>query len=356
MELWTGIRPVPGRARRLAQALEEEGWDGISFTDSQCLSGDVFVAMTAAAMTTIQIKLATGVTNPATRHPTVTAAAIASVNIEADGRASLGLGRGDSALSNIGAAPASMATLTDYLRRVRALLSGAEVSFADEGMPAIDERLPHKNRPRASRLHWLPGVQVRPPVPVSLVSSGPQGIMVGAEFADRVTLAVGADPARVRWAVQTVRAVNPHIPIAAYVNVVVDDDVDRAWRSARGRVAVFARFAAMRGAAQGPGQEKDLATMQRVAAGYELTRHSSAVASHNDVLTEDFCRTFAVIGPPGHCVARLRELAELGVDRLHIVGPNTSPQRQQSRRRFVREVMPRLREPYRSGEVDSGDE
>jgi 5,10-methylenetetrahydromethanopterin reductase len=344
MELWTGVRPVPGRARRVAQIREDEGWDGITFTDSQCLSGDVFVAMTTAAMTTSDIMLATGVTNPATRHPTVTAAAIASVNAEAGGRACLGVGRGDSSLSNIGAAPAGTSLLASYLRRVHTLLSGGETPFYDEVVPAIDQTLPHLDRPQSSKLHWLTAADVCPPVPVFLVASGPQVIRIGAALADRVTLAVGANSARVRWGIEIARAVNPGIPIGAYVNVVVDDDVERAWQSARARVAVFARFAAMHGSVHGPVAEEELEVMRRVAASYQLTRHSSSLASHNIEVTDKFCRTFAVFGPPGYCAARLRELIELGVDRLHIVGPSTSPQRQESRRRFVREVMPRLRE------------
>src|SRR4051812_34233544 len=100
---------------RSAVTLEQQGWDGVAFTESQNRSGDPYVALTAAALTTSRIKLAIGVTNPVTRHPVVTAAGIASVQLEAAGRAELGIGRGDSALAYLGLKPAGVPALRDYL-------------------------------------------------------------------------------------------------------------------------------------------------------------------------------------------------------------------------------------------------
>ena len=65
---------------RTALQLEEQGFDGVSFVDSQNLSGDVYVAMTTAVQATEVLQVSSGVTNPVTRHPAVTAGAAASVN------------------------------------------------------------------------------------------------------------------------------------------------------------------------------------------------------------------------------------------------------------------------------------
>ena len=73
--------------------------------DSQNLNADVWVELALAAAATERLRLGPGVTNPATRHPAVTASAAATLQEESGGRAVLGLGRGDSSLGQIGRAP-----------------------------------------------------------------------------------------------------------------------------------------------------------------------------------------------------------------------------------------------------------
>ena len=68
---WLGTFPIPGRVRAIAEMAEGHGWDGLAFTDSQNLGGDAFAALAIAAQVTERITLATGATNPATRHPAV---------------------------------------------------------------------------------------------------------------------------------------------------------------------------------------------------------------------------------------------------------------------------------------------
>ncbi|HXA32982.1 MAG TPA: LLM class flavin-dependent oxidoreductase, partial [Acidimicrobiales bacterium] len=70
--------------------------------DSQNMSGDPYVALGTAIASSTTIRMSTGVTNPLTRRPVVTASAIMSGAIESGGRVELGVGRGDSALAHIG--------------------------------------------------------------------------------------------------------------------------------------------------------------------------------------------------------------------------------------------------------------
>src|SRR5204863_9719097 len=80
-EIWTtGIAHVQVAPRAAARA-EAAGFDGMVVVDSQNLSGDPYVALALAAKETTGLRLGTGVTNPATRHPAATAAAIASVHV-----------------------------------------------------------------------------------------------------------------------------------------------------------------------------------------------------------------------------------------------------------------------------------
>ncbi len=120
IEFWTTGAGVPRAGWRRAVEAERQGYDGIVFVDSQNLSGDPYVAMGIAATQTETLCLGTGVTNPFTRHPAVTASAISSIQAESGGRAVLGIGRGDSALAHLGYAPAKVPFFEDYLSRLRA--------------------------------------------------------------------------------------------------------------------------------------------------------------------------------------------------------------------------------------------
>src|SRR4029077_11772816 len=74
LELWTTGIAHANHAPRAAARAEAAGWDGMVVVDSQNLSGDTFVALALAARETTKLRLGTGVTNPATRHPAACAA------------------------------------------------------------------------------------------------------------------------------------------------------------------------------------------------------------------------------------------------------------------------------------------
>lgn len=102
IEVWTHAAAAPRAIGAEAKRAEAQGWDGLGVVDSQNRSGDPYVALAMAASATERIGLSTAVTNSLTRLPAATAAAIASVDRVADGRAVLGIGRGDSAVADLG--------------------------------------------------------------------------------------------------------------------------------------------------------------------------------------------------------------------------------------------------------------
>jgi 5,10-methylenetetrahydromethanopterin reductase len=343
LQLWTAVRSLPGSSRAARRA-EAEGWDGITFTDSQCLSGDPYVAMTAASVATERILLSVGVTNPWTRAPSVTASAIACVNAECGGRAQLGVGRGDSAPALIGLPPASLERFGRYLRQVRAYLDGDGVPVSDLLAPgrAWGEQRAAPGTPRVSRLEWVDDL---PPVPVWAVASGPKAIALAATILGRVTLAVGADPARVRWAVELARQARPDVTLSAYVNVVIDDNRERGRALTAGAVAGFARFSALHGRLAGPAGPAERATYEQLPASYDIGQHFRAGA-HTASLTAGFIDAYAIVGDSEDCRRRLLELNELGIEAFHIVGAGRDVDRSAARGahdRFVDEVLRPLR-------------
>ncbi len=354
IEFWTSGAGMPDAFARRARRAEDAGFDGVTIVDSQNLSGDCYIGLAIAAGETRRIRLGTGVTNPFTRHAAVTASAIATVHAVSGGRAALGIGRGDSALAHIGHAPASPETLAAYLRQLQGYLRGEEVSF-DES--ADLDRLRLAGRPTGSRILWLrPGRYEK--VPVDVAATGPRVIGIAAVLADRVTFAVGADPARLRWAIDVARSaraaagLSPDgLAMGAYVNVVVHDDPERARRLGEGGLSLFARFSAMHGTPVGPTSEAERRVMTGIHDAYDMNTHSRSGSAQAALLTSEFAREYGIFGPPGYCAERLVALAALGLTKFAVVGPSRDgdpDEIERAERRFAEEVMPAVRQAVRS--------
>lgn len=336
-ELWMFSRPDVLQIETVAKRAENDGWDGLALTDSQNLSPDTYVALALAARVTGRLALGPGVTNPVTRHAAVTAGAIASIHAISGGRARLGLGRGDSALFNIGHEPASPAAFEHYLSDLQAYLSGETLDKS--GYP--------------SRLHWL-DTDGLPKVPVDVAATGPKVIAIAARHAERISFAVGADPQRVRWAMDQAGASRasgaPAPSFGLYLNVCVDDDVERAADLVRGGVGTFAHFSGMkqsweRQASEG-GRKEDREVYRNLDEGYERPLHGHPDAAHARRLPVNFIQRFAVIGPAAGCIERLQGLIECGIERLFIIGPredHVGKAAAEAHTRFVQEVMPAFR-------------
>jgi 5,10-methylenetetrahydromethanopterin reductase len=336
LQVWRTTFPRPGATAAVARAAEAEGWDGLTVTDSQNITGDPYAALCLAAQVTEQLRLGTGVTNPVTRHPAVTASSIATVQVESRGRAVLGIGRGDSALANVGQAPAPLGVFESYVTRVQGYLRGEYVEL--DGC--------------RSRLEWLSSLGL-PKVPVNVTATGPRVIELGARLAEWVTFTVGADRERLAGAVATAREARRQarldpalLSLGAYVNVAVHPDVVVARDLVRGVVGAFAHFSGMRGAPTQLLRHEDRIVVERLGQEYDMAHHGMGQAGHAHLLDDAFVDRFAVVGPPDRCIERLRELVALGLDHLIItVGGREadSPDRQVSHELLVREVLPALK-------------
>lgn len=329
MELWlTGVASPRGTARVAAQ-LEEAGWDGHLVVDSQNLSGDPYVALAMAASVTSRLGLGTGVTNSVTRHAAVTACSITSIHRLSNGRAVLGIGRGDSALAHLGRAPARLGSFERYLRQLKAYLRGDAVPFADidipqDVAPAMSE-LELADAPPASRIGWI--ADRGDAVPVEVAASGPKVIAIAALHADRIMFALGADPTRIAWGIDLARetrrkaGLDPNgVSFGAYVNCGCSTDADKARDLVKGGLTTFARFSVMHGKASGPVSETDRAVLHDLRDNYDMKAHTRGDSRQAGVLTADFIDRFAIAGTPEQCIARLRELAALGLDKVAMTG------------------------------------
>lgn len=333
IEIWRSAYPVPGTTAALARTSEAEGWDGLTFADSQNVCGDPYGALCLAAGATQRLLLRTGVTNPVTRHPAVTASAIATVHAESGGRAVLGIGRGDSSLLHLGQEPASLRAFERYLTLVQGYLRGETVDL--DGHP--------------SRLEWLPALGL-PKVPLDVTATGPRVIDLGARLAERVTFAVGADGERLGQVVARARharraaGLDPDtLSLGAYVNVAAHPDVAVARDWVRGLVAIFVHFAGLPGATTAWIPPRDRVVVERMSAEYDMAGHGSSDAAHARSLDDDFIDRFAVAGPPDYCLRRIEAIAEMGFDRLvlSVGSPGLDPRdRAAANALVVRDVLP----------------
>src|SRR4029453_2549608 len=110
------------------------------------------------------------VTNPFTRHASVLASAIQTVEELAPGRTKFVIGAGYTSASTIGRKPATLAQMRSCIRTVKTLLAGNAVDF--QGIPG--------------RLGYAAGRDI----PVLMAASGPKAIELAGEIADGVLLLV----------------------------------------------------------------------------------------------------------------------------------------------------------------------
>src|SRR5438067_6162785 len=115
---------TPELVRRRGEAAERYGYDMIGVADTPGNAMDPWVAATLLVQSTTRPRIAQCVTNLASRHPAVSAAAIASLDLLAPGRTVLGIGTGHSGTRNLGIESGRIAELAERAATIRTLLSG----------------------------------------------------------------------------------------------------------------------------------------------------------------------------------------------------------------------------------------
>ena len=328
LEFWTEMGPRPRDAARFAERAEQVGWDGIAVYDSQNLNGDCYVALALAAVATDRLGLSTGVTNSVTRHPSITACAIASIQEVSGGRAVLGIGRGDSALAHIGHAPGYTGAFEDYLKAVQTYLSGGgvafdELKFSEQVAPSVDT-LVLADTPDDSRLHWLTAEDKK--VPVEVAATGPRVIAGAARHADHIMFALGAEPERVRWGLEEARrarreaGLDPNeIKFGVYLNVVCHPRIEVARELVGRGLATFARFSVMHGTISGPVSQSEQKVLTEIHQSFNMRDHDR----NTSVGPSEFVDRFAIVGPPDTCIRRIEEIANLGIEKVVVMGGMT---------------------------------
>ncbi len=301
--------PHPTQTVTMAKAAEQLGFESVVYADTQCLTPEVWSQLMLVATATDGIEIGTGVTNPVSRDPAVTASAALGLQLASDGRVVLGIGRGDSSMAKIGRRPAPPDEFETYVARLRAYLDGQEV-----------DREGHR-----SRIEWLDSCEV-PRVPIEIAATGPKVTDIAARRADRICFAVGADPERIRSSLDRARSAaraagrDPDsLRYGAFVNCVVNPDRSVAREAIRGGLSVFAHFSGFRGMDIDALPEHARDSARQLRTGYDMANHASSAGAHAQGLDAEFIHRFGIAGPVEEAIARFEALAETGIDYLRIV-------------------------------------
>jgi 5,10-methylenetetrahydromethanopterin reductase len=169
---------LPGpRLREQAVLAENLGYQCVYIADSPALYGDVWVSVARVAEATTTVGIGTGVLVPFTRHPVVTAAAIATIESIAPGRLTLGVGAGNTARRCLGEPkPSRQAWMLAYLQVVRALLRGETTVWEGKRVGLLPPR------------GYMPEFPLE--VPILLNAIGPRGLETARTVADGILTTV----------------------------------------------------------------------------------------------------------------------------------------------------------------------
>ena len=332
-----GTAPMPELVS-LVQGIEAAGFDGAGILDSQLISRDTFVVLGQAAANTSRLTLFPAVTNPFTRHASVLAGGIQTVEELAPGRVKFVLGTGYTSASTIGRKPATLAEMRECIRTVRTLLAGESVDFA--GTPG---RLGYAAKRR---------------IPIIMAASGPKAIELAGEIADGVLLLVGFN----RGIVETALGYLERGAKRAGRRLA---DLEIIWAVRTGMAATTAEARRMArptvvhwGVLRWGGYWVEPAGLRlpkleipdAVHRIYPDLSHAhdweAAIAATSfvpDEVVAQLCDAYGLIGTPDDCADRIVEATKLGVRNLYVMALETFslPRREIAAFRDV--VFPRLR-------------
>jgi 5,10-methylenetetrahydromethanopterin reductase len=322
----------------LIRDIEAAGFDGAGILDSQMLSRDTFVVLGQAATHTSRLTLFPAVTNPFTRHASVLAGAVQTVEELAPGRVRAVIGTGYTSASTIGRPPATLAEMRACIRTVKALLAGDTVDF--NGTPG--------------RLAYASGRRI----PVLMAASGPKAIEVAGEIADGVLLLVGFNRGIVQRALEHVergarRAGRrlADLEIVWAVRTATMPTAAEARRTAR-PTAVHWGVLRWGGYWLEPAGVAlpSLTIPDAVRQVYPDLSHArdweAAIAAASfvpDEVVAELCDAMGLVGTPADCARRIAEMTALGVRNLYLMPLLTFAPPEQEIAAFRDVVFPHLR-------------
>jgi 5,10-methylenetetrahydromethanopterin reductase len=340
VSLTTGLLLLPrypaAELCALAKRAEALGYDDLWLADERFFR-EVYASLTLAALNTTRVRLGPCVTDPYSRHPALTAMAIATLDEIAGGRAVLGIGAGVSGFRELGIdAGRSAVAIREAVELIRRLLAGETVTLKGEQIAFSEGRLDFTPR--------------RPDVPIYVASQRAAGCRVAGSLADGAIMQGCVAEPLVRFFRDTVgegarRAGRDpgRIDLVARLNVCIAED-RRAARDVM-RPTIVRSLSA---------QRRDFFTF--ATAGLTLppalrakvlalpyTHDPAPLRAIAPEVPDAFVDAVTLTGPPDDVARDVVRLARGGITRLMIYPLAVDGRVETTIERFAREVMPRVR-------------
>jgi probable F420-dependent oxidoreductase len=314
------------RTIALTKQAEAGGFSHGWLFDSHVLWKDPYPLMTVMALNSEHLRLGTCVTNPATREPSVTASALATLNEISGGRMDLGIGRGDSARRVMGKPPTTLARLEAATNEIRDLVEGR--TYTDDGTDM------HFTWTRRDKL------------PVWIAGYGPKALELTARIADGVILQL-ADVDLVRWFVGQLRdyaraagrdpkAIKVMAAAPAHIG-----DLEMCRDRVRWFPALVSNHVVDLVSKYEPADlPPSLTAYVRDREGYNYLHHAEVGSDNAGFVTDDVVDRFCVIGSVEQHREKLAALADAGVDQFNIYLMNGDEE--QTLATYARDIIPAM--------------
>ena len=306
MEFGFTLKPEHGIERHLAltRRAEAAGFDYGWVFDSHVLWREAYPLLTLMASSTTRLRLGTCVTNPATREPTVTASALATLQEISGGRMDLGIGRGDSARRVLGKAPTSMAMLEEASLVIRDLAEGKRIEYEGSWL----------------QFDWAP----RFDLPLWIAGYGPKAMELAGRLADGIMIQL-ADTDLIRWfvgqvhdAARTAGRDPSEIRVMAAAPAHVGDLATCRERTRWFPALVSNHVVDLVNRYPPDELPASLTGYIRDRQGYDYQHHAEVGSANAAFVGDDVTDRFCILGSVEDHVRRLRELADAGVTQFNL--------------------------------------
>ena len=293
-----------GRILGLTCQAEDAGFEYGWIFDSHVLWLEPYPLLTLMAANTQNMHFGPCVTNPAVRDITVTASLFATLGVISHNRMELGIGRGDSSRRVLGKKPVTVEHLEQAVQTFRELTSGKKIDY--EGQP--------------TQITWATGAP-----PVWIAGYGPKVLEMAGRVADGVILQF-AEPDLIEWCLSFVKQGAKaagrdmrSIEVMSAAPVWVSDDLNVAREHVRWFPALVSNHVVDLVSRYKPEDlPVALTSYIRNRDRYDYLHHCEVESSNANFVSNEVVDRFCLVGPVEAHIAKLRELARVGVTQFNI--------------------------------------
>lgn len=337
MTLRTGLLLLgehsPDRLVDLAVQAEALGFSYLWYADERFYR-EVYSGLALCAQRTARLRLGPCVTDPYSRHPALTAMAIATLDELSGGRAVLGIGAGVSGFRELGIKRERPAlAIREAIHVIRALLSGEAVTYRGALVSA-----------EGAKLNFTPP---RPQVPIYVASNAPRGLETAGRVANGAIMqGCVSDAALAYFRAHVARGARSAgrdpaaVDLVARINICIHDDPAVARDVMRRSVAVSL-------IAQQPDFPGFMAaglevppTIREAVGGLTYGYLSDAGAQLAPLVSDQFVDALTLAGPVQTVAAGVARMVGAGIAQLVVYPMDPERKIERTIERFATEVLP----------------